>query len=64
MVLMEYKVRKHDSIFSILSLFNVTLEQLISINIRRYPGLKDNPFLIMEDWDLLIPSIGNGGKPD
>lgn len=64
MRLIEYVVKNEDSLFSIIEQFDITIEQFINSNINRYPGLKDNPFLIMKNWSLLIPFIGNGGTPN
>lgn len=60
MDLLRYKVQKHDSTLSICSKFNITIEILINYNITKYPQLVTDPFVVMENWILSIPRIGNG----
>lgn len=63
-MVIEHIVRKNDTVLSILNYYGITLEQFIHYNILSYPGLKNNPLLIMRNWVLTIPLIQNGGNPE
>lgn len=60
MQLLKYRVLKRDSLFVICSKFNISIEMLVNYNIQKYPSLVTNPFVVMENWVLDIPLIGNG----
>ena len=64
MRILKYRVLKRDSLLSICSKFNVSIDIIINCNLYKYPKLAINPFVIMENWILDIPLIGNGNDTE
>lgn len=62
MIITEYEVRKTDNTVALCNSHNISIKEFVNLNVGRYPGLRDNPFMLFYNWKVLLPVINNGGN--
>jgi hypothetical protein len=56
----NYQVTAQDTVFKLLTKYNLTINQFVSANCLQHSELLLDPFRIEENWFLVIPLVGVG----
>ncbi len=58
-----YVVKSGDTFSGIAHQFNITVEQLIALNVDRYPSLARDPSTLKVGWQLRVPNLSQTAAP-
>ena len=57
-----YVVRSGDTASQIAARYQITIEQLIALNVEQYPALAYDPSSLKPGWRLRVPDLGANGS--
>jgi uncharacterized protein YkwD len=57
-----YVVQSGDTAIQIATHYRITIEQLIALNVDKYPSLARDPSLLQAGWRLRVPGLGLSGS--